>query len=585
MLVLVVCGGSGMYFGDRWADSDSDGLTDREERVGWRTADGAVRATDPEAADTDGDGLADGEEAGAVVSEPGADTVYAGVSNPTNPDSDGDGLVDGVEVHGWSTLYGATYRTDPMDRDADGDGLTDGEEAGPALVWVATDSFYLGVADPSKEDSDADGLSDGSEVRGWLTVRGTSYRTDAMSPDSDGDGLTDGQEAGSAREDAKLGVVYTAFADPLLSDTDGDGLSDAAEADHSLDAFDRDSDGDGLWDGAEVILYGTAPELADTDGDGFDDGFEVADRVGRGLDPLLADLEVPFATYAWDFAQGAFAGEFANGDSLAWLAGSLVAGGATLVPGVGTVIGGAADLRDAIASAIHQDWVAAGFTVIGMVPGSGDAAQVAGKVARFVARHPKLAGRVGAHVVSLTWVPERLQAAAVRATAEADWDTLKSSGSTDATLLRLQKGKTSVPEVASSMRRARHVLGAAVEFASDVYEAEQLIEDLYRGVADSVATHQTVSTEGCVSICTTLVRSLDLVADGIAHESKAGRVFLTPAIRQQIETDAYLVEVGAIKGAHWHFVASAVTDSLGPSAEVLDLLESRGIPYTIHLPN
>lgn len=58
-------------------DSDSDGLTDEEERD---------LGTDPQSPDTDSDGLSDREE------------VYIYDTDPKNPDTDGDSFLDGEEV-------------------------------------------------------------------------------------------------------------------------------------------------------------------------------------------------------------------------------------------------------------------------------------------------------------------------------------------------------------------------------------------------------------------------------------------------------------------------------------------------------
>lgn len=60
-------------------DDDGDGLSNAEE---------AALGTNPEAADTDSDGLTDREEV----------QIYH--TNPTNPDTDGDSFLDGQEVKG-----------------------------------------------------------------------------------------------------------------------------------------------------------------------------------------------------------------------------------------------------------------------------------------------------------------------------------------------------------------------------------------------------------------------------------------------------------------------------------------------------
>jgi len=64
------------------ADSDGDGLLDRDERL--------IHGTNPLNVDTDGDGLSDKAE------------LTAG-TNPLNPDTDGDGIDDYAEIHGTGT--------------------------------------------------------------------------------------------------------------------------------------------------------------------------------------------------------------------------------------------------------------------------------------------------------------------------------------------------------------------------------------------------------------------------------------------------------------------------------------------------
>lgn len=80
-------------------DTDSDGLTDEQERV---------LGTDINNKDTDGDGLTDYEEV----------NIYN--TNPLKVDTDGDGLSDYEEVK--------IYRTDPNKADTDGDGYDDKTE-------------------------------------------------------------------------------------------------------------------------------------------------------------------------------------------------------------------------------------------------------------------------------------------------------------------------------------------------------------------------------------------------------------------------------------------------------------------------
>ncbi|TFD36295.1 hypothetical protein E3T34_01075 [Cryobacterium sp. TMT1-62] len=499
-------------------------------------------------------------------------------------DSDDDGLANRVEVFGWRTLGGSTFTTDPHAADTDGDGLTDGDEAGQVVSDPDESTLYAGISNPTKVDSDDDDLGDKPETSGWLSTRGAVYRTDPMDPDTDDDGLTDGDEAGQAVYDPGKGIEFGAFSSPLIPDTDEDGLSDTAEADLSLDAFDRDSDGDELEDGREVEHFGTAPDVADTDGDGFDDGYEVKNQESQGLNQLWADVKVEPSTYARDFAQGAVFGEIVPGESLAWLAGNLASGSSSFIPGVGWVVGGTADLRDAIGSGIHADWVGAGFSVVGLVPAAGDAVAIPAKTAKFVLRHPELAPAVGATIVALKWVPDHIKAETT-AQITKNWAYLRDAGFSEKSLLRLQEGRVGLDSLAEAMKRDGHVkaAGSARLFATGG-EGEVFLAGLFGAAGGGEYTQVVRSTKDCMEVCNVVARRFDVLVDNVAHESKVGRVYLSPSIEKQIRSDAYLVEKGDIEGAHWHFFASSVSNTMGPSKPVLDLLDELGIPYTIHVP-
>ncbi len=256
-LVFVIGGGS--------RDGDSDGLTNKEEKV---------LGTDPDNPDTDGDGLSDGEE------------IHTYKTNPLNGDSDNDGLKDGAEV--------IQHKTDPTKADTDNDGLKDGEEINTYKtdpINPDTDNDGLKDAqeinvnrtDPLKSDTDNDGLKDGEEIN--------TYKTNPLNPDTDGDGLKDAEE------------INTYKTDPLNPDTDGDGLKDGAEVNtHKTDPLKSDTDNDGLKDGDEANMHKTDPLKADTDGGTISDGNEIANHTNP-LDPsddvpkikqeLKAEINVP----------------------------------------------------------------------------------------------------------------------------------------------------------------------------------------------------------------------------------------------------------------------------------------------------
>lgn len=502
----------------------------------------------------------------------------------TGRDSDGDGLTDLVERVGWLTVDGPTFVTDPLKADTDGDGLSDSEEAGPRTASAGGDDIYSMRSDPTKADSDDDDLTDRWETLGWTSADGTRFRSDPLRSDSDDDGLSDGLEAGNLVQQWKSRIVFTPYSDPLSADSDDDGLSDAEEADLSLDPFAADTDQDGLPDQAEVDLIGTDADITDSDEDGFDDGFEVMSLVDRGLDPVRPDVKIDTATFALDFARGAFAGDIAPGDSTAWLAGNLTAGASSAVPVVGWAIGGAADLRDVVASSIRADWVSASYSAIGLVPVTGDVVSVPLKITKFLVKHPKLVAEVSRMVAEADWLDESAKIKAVAAAAPAAWDALRRSVGAQA-LIRLASGGTNLRSLADDIARANHVKGGTAPFLTRLTSAEKSLVAIVSTDSDAPnAQGAVVSTIGCGDTCNEKARRIDVLVDGIAHDAKLGYVRLTPSIEKQIRSDAFLIRSGAIQGARWHFFASSRSNSVGAAAGVLNLLDELDIAYTIHLP-
>lgn len=89
-------------------DSDSDGLTDKEEETA---------KTNPYKADTDGDGLTDYYE------------INVSKTDPLKADTDGDGLLDGAEIE---------LEMDPLKADTLGDGIKDGDREFTYKVQTST---------------------------------------------------------------------------------------------------------------------------------------------------------------------------------------------------------------------------------------------------------------------------------------------------------------------------------------------------------------------------------------------------------------------------------------------------------------
>ncbi len=467
----------------------------------------------------------------------------------------------------------------------------------PEKVDVDRDSV---TAETPPGDSDGDGLLDEVEEAGWETPEGAKYRTDPKLADTDGDGLTDSDEAGAPVESsfadaptakstaAPTKNIFEGYADPLVPDTDGDGLGDADEADLSLDPFDRDTDDDLIEDGPEVEVVGTSPGLVDTDGDGFADGYEESHRGDQGLDPQVVDVKVSKMTYATDFAIGSLAGDAWRKDSFAWLAGNLASTGTSSIPVIGWILGPVADLRDAVASAIRGDWVGSGFSAVGAVPYAGDAVAIPGKAAKFVARNPEMAAAVAAAIVAINKVPEKIKIEANEKIWK-EWGDLKATGYNDRVLLQLTKGSTNLDALAAAMKRSNHVPGGSARFFDNGLDGEAWLASSLKSSQQQVR----VSTSGCVDVCnSTNVRiidscfggAVDTCVGGVAHEAKVGFKALTEDIERQIRSDAHLIAMGNLEGAHWHFFASSHTNKMGASKPLLDRLDEVGIKYTIHPP-
>lgn len=439
------------------------------------------------------------------------------------------------------------------------------------------------------KDTDEDGLNDCVEIEGALAGDFNRYTSDPLDKDTDGDGLEDGEEIGQpvALDDIlgpwvepSANTIYDVFSDPQSVDSDSDQLADPLEMDLGLDPFTGDSDHDGLTDGLEVDTIGSAPDAGDTDGDELGDAYEHAHRVDQGLDPLFFDEQVSAWTYALHFAQGAILGDLWRHDSLAWLAGNLASGASSFIPVVGWVVGGIADLRDAIGSAIHADWVGSGLSVVGVLPYAGDAVAIPGKAVKFVLRNPQLADESLHFISKLDDVPTEIKVKAAKEVLGSSWDELINRGFSESTLVTLQKGRTDLDAVADAMKHSRHVTGSAASFFAKGKDGEVFLEGLYGATTKGVDKQVWASTKGYIG----RGRFFDVLVDAVAHESKVGFVKWSKSIENQIKKDAWLVQQGQIDSAHWHLFASSSSNTIGADSRVLDLLNQYGIPFTVHVP-
>lgn len=445
------------------------------------------------------------------------------------------------------------------------------------------------------QDADEDGLNDCVEIEGALGPDLQRYTSDPRLKDTDGDGLGDAEEVGLPTSGAGLNgwfgiiaptlpegtAVFDVFSDPRRGDTDDDRLDDPSEADLDTRARDTDTDGDGLGDGLEVDTVGSAPGLRDTDGDGLSDGYEHAHQADQGLSPLFFDEQVSSWSYATGFAKGAILGDLWREDSLPWLAGNLASGASSFIPVYGWIVGGVADLRDAIGSAIHADWVGSGLSVVGVLPYAGDAVAIPGKAAKFVLRNPELADEALCFIAKLDDVPSSIKTRAAKEVLGSTWDVLVNARFSESALEALQKGRTNLDELADAISSSRHVAGAAATSFAKGRDGEKWLESLYGATTRGVDLQVWRSTKGFIG----RGRYFDVFVGRVAHESKVGFVKWSKSIENQILKDAHLAATDdTIAGIHWHFFASSASNTMGADKRVLDLLDQKGIPYTMHAP-
>jgi Mg-chelatase subunit ChlD len=367
----------------------------------------------------------------------------------------------------------------------------------------------------------------------------------------------------------------------LTKDTDGDGLTDCEELDLQTQVYNGDSDGDGLPDATEVHGISTDPLVQDTDGDTFSDSYEDAHRSDQGLDPLNPDPKIGKWTYAVDFAKGAIAGDLWREDSLAWLAGNLTSGASSFIPVVGWIVGGVADLRDAVGSAIHADWVGAGLSVVGVLPYAGDAVAIPGKALAFALRNADKTDEVLAFVAKIDDVPQSVKTATARGILGPRYQDLISAGATDASLNRLAAGRGDLKALGAVVS-APGVKGVVAPFFATGRDGEKFLEGLYGAGKRGTDAQVWFSTKDFLS----KGRYVDVFVGGVMRESKVGYVRYSARIEAQILKDAHLVRKGedGVTGAHWHFLPSGRSNSVGADERVLKLLRDNNIPYTIHLP-
>ncbi|MEV4623253.1 hypothetical protein AB0J74_31660 [Asanoa sp. NPDC049573] len=514
-------------------------------------------------------------------------------------DHDSDGVIDGLEL-----VFGAS----PLLVDSDSDGLTDKFEI----------TKLAGFTMPGRLDTDNDGVPDGAEDvdgDGLTNLREQELGTSPTEADTDGDGVSDGAEVDRGTNplvpDAPPPPV-TGTAPPIVpvptdTDTDGDGLPDFTEEDDwETDPLRVDTDGDGLSDGVEALDYQIDPLRADTDGDGRDDAYEIAHIEDQGLDPTVPDEIVSKWTYVSDFLLGFFAGDFSPRDSMAWLSGYLCSGGLSFVPVVGWILGGLADLRDTIAGVIHQDWVGAGLSIIGLIPYGGDAVAIPGKAAKFALRYLHRLDSTIRFVAKWDKIPDSVKRLTIRAIMLGNYATLSSRMSEEVILRLARMPRMSLPRLADALSSANHVAGAVpTPFLRNAPDGEDFVAGLLSGTVfrnqQGRIPMPNMPRPGSAREPDDLVETVE---GYFLHEVKTGLPGHPDTYLKQCEQDGHLnrnrpvVAPGRppraakqIIGVLWHFVPKqwpvdhpifSQSDGLGPPQDLLDCLKRNNIPFTIH---
>lgn len=543
-------------------------------------------------------------------------------------DHDKDGVIDVVELR---------FGSSPLLADSDGDELTDKYEITTLAGWTRPNAYDTDndAVNDGAEDLDGDGLTNLEEQR---------LGTSPTEPDTDGDGVNDGTEVANGtnplvydqpRAPPTPGDLPPVAAEPTDTDTDGDGVRDIAEEDLGSDPAKVDTDADGVSDGVELD-YSISTLHQDTDNDGMRDDYEIANAASKGLHPGRFDEQISKWTYVSDFLLGMFAGEFAERDSMAWLAGNLCASASSVIPVVGWITGTAADIRDTIAAIINGDWVSAGFNVLGLVPYVGDAVAIPAKVAKFVTKYTHRLMDAARYVAKYDKIPDAVKELTYELIMPEVYAALVYQ---EAALARTATATSSVPDGWISKKTFDRLLNGhrtdlkrLHEMMNDpeaVYEKGRNLRWAYGWQDGETILNELMQAEGKVGRAQLRVakpnhpdfkgrRDADFgeeTSEGwILHEVKTGFAQGDDRIQEQLvqcRKDAWYKDPAnqaqiladnanneqmnnermkgkGIKNVHWHFVGSGSgqpnANDLGMTEELFNCLKTNKIKFTFHFP-
>ena len=271
---------------------------------------------------------------------------------------------------------------------------------------------------------------------------------------------------------------------------------------------------------------------------------------------------------------------------MAWLAGYLCSGGLSLIPVVGWVLGGLADLRDTIAGLINHDWVGAGLSIMGLVPYAGDAVAIPGKAAKFALRYLHRLDKVIHFVAKYDKISDSVKTLTIRAIMLGNYGKLTGAGMSDAVILRMaRKSSNSLSRLADALTDA--VPGAASTpwlrgwQAGEDYLADVLMAGRpgLRGQAARIEMPGVPRPNSA--------REPDFLETGPPrnlHEVKTGEPGHKESYLKQCDQDRHLLDTGQVDNVLWHFLPHA-NASQGIPQDLLDCLRRNRLPFAIHASN
>ncbi|WP_185829804.1 VWA domain-containing protein [Vibrio penaeicida] len=585
--------------------------------------------------DTDQDGLTDCQEIQGIRVANSTETFF---TDPNNPDTDGDGLLDGIEVGERVSL------TENTSLNPTQSAALLGSRKGYQTINNGTfeGSYHKMISNPTVADTDGDGVNDAIELDG---------EANPLIVDSDGDGVLDGVE----------GFFETSF---VNVDTDLDVIEDSLEVAHQHY---------GLLSGVYSYILDLDPTNARLNQAGFTLSNEkIAKSLGYRTE-LISTSEFPFVDFntyqntiiipnaepsTWnidqdyqdslsslllqqglltrlEFTKGLIVGLEVEGDDFmapnttAALMGGLVSGF--------IVVG---DVRDAFINVSQADFGEALLNLAALVPGKGDAINVAKVpvfVNSFVRRFPKKRAAVLSLIAKAPFLPEDYKRAALvaelgmvadvflsseeqnlatsgaRSTAVSNDSSLTPSdllklvsGTKPRTLENLaqlvKNGKVSTKKIRSEasqfgavngyfgnatingVKRARGRLG---EFYTEymalnhLYPNSRTFESMNLSKVYSTSVPSKKMPQGSVRHIDVAIETADNRTIGL--ESKVGQIRNSKFVRNQIEKDCEIINQPVngqdiLDEIEWHFYPSAVSNSIGFPAALTDMFDCPKFP-------